>query len=80
MKFESLEDLKKRGGINVNVISERVIEELKSNDEKFYMFLKWKAQKEKALERNSSFDSRSQQNRMKRTTSYKKVGEFQNNR
>ena len=79
-KFESLEDLKKRGGIGVNVLAERVVEELKSDDEKLYMFVKWKTRKDKEFDRNPSHDSRGPRKQMKRTAPYKKVGEFQNHR
>lgn len=79
-KFESLEDLKKRGGIGVNVIAERVIEEIKSDDEKYYMFLKWKGKKESPPEKKSSYDSRAPQKRTKRTAPYKNIGGFQNHR
>ncbi len=79
-KFESLEDLKKRGGIGVNVITERVIEEINSDDEKHYMFLKWKGRRDEPPEKKSSFDSRAPQKRTKRNVPYKNIGGFQNHR
>jgi predicted nucleic acid-binding OB-fold protein len=79
-KFDSLEDMKKRSGVGVNVITERVIDEIKSDDEKYYMFLKWKGMRDSPPENKPYNDSRAPQKRSKRTAPYKNIGGFQNHR
>lgn len=76
-KFESLDDLRKRGTISAEAIAQRVIEEMTLEDEKNFMFVKWRVKRDDAdsSHRSSQGQSRGQNQRPRSGRDSKPAGQ-----